>query len=151
MKHDVLRSIAHNLAASLASGIGLLIGVYELNVFGDARRSPGGLITIDFLHGVVADGRPSRQLADAVRRYRDALPGLCKRHGASVADFAELTVQYSATPIASRFLITVTDQNGRQSSAEYDGFDGQRVKMIDGEGRLRPKPVRRSGSRQSVV
>lgn len=42
MKHDVLRSVAHNVAASLASGVGLLIGVHQLDVFGDARRSPRG-------------------------------------------------------------------------------------------------------------
>ena len=144
MKHDVLRSIAHNVAASLAGGIGLLIGAYDLDVFGDARRSRGGVITIDFLHGVVTEGQASRALADAARLYRNALPNLCKKHGASLADFAELIVRYSAAPTTSHFVIMITDRNGRQSSAEYGGFDSQRVKMIDGEGRLRPKPVRRS-------
>lgn len=144
MKHDVLRSVAHNLAASLASGVGLLIGVYELDVFGDAARSPGGFITVDFLRGCVRGGRPSTRLADAVRLYRKALPRLCQRQGVAVSDFVELTVRYSTTPIEPRFMVTVTDRNGRQSGVEYGGFDGQRVKMIDGGGRLRPRPVRRS-------
>lgn len=33
MKFGVLRSIGHNIADSLASGIGLMIGVYTTNVF----------------------------------------------------------------------------------------------------------------------
>lgn len=147
MKHDVLRSVAHNIAASLASGVGLLIGIYELDAFADARRSPGGFITVDFLQGAVTEGRCSRELAEAVRLYRNALPGLCEKQGVSLSDFAELTVRYSATPAASRFTVMVTDSAGRHSGAEYGGLDGQRVKTIDGEGRLRPKPVLRSKAR----
>jgi hypothetical protein len=32
MKHDDLRSIGHNIAHSLASGIGLMIGVYNMDI-----------------------------------------------------------------------------------------------------------------------
>lgn len=39
MKFDTLRSIGHNIADSLGSGIGLLIGVYEMDVFGE-RQAP---------------------------------------------------------------------------------------------------------------
>jgi hypothetical protein len=49
MKHAELRSIVHNVADSLASGIGLMIGVYNSDTFGEAARSPSGLITVDFL------------------------------------------------------------------------------------------------------
>jgi hypothetical protein len=51
MKIGVLRAIAHNIADSLGSGIGLLIGVCEMNVFGDAKKSPGGVISINFFGG----------------------------------------------------------------------------------------------------
>ena len=37
MKFDELRSIGHNIADSLASGIGLLIGYYQMDIFGEAR------------------------------------------------------------------------------------------------------------------
>lgn len=42
MKFDTLRSIGHNIADSLGSGIGLLIGVYEMDVFGEAAGAPDG-------------------------------------------------------------------------------------------------------------
>ena len=37
MKHDELRSIGHNIADSLASGCGLMIGVYDMDIFGEAE------------------------------------------------------------------------------------------------------------------
>jgi len=143
MKHDVLRSVGHNVAASLASGDGQLIGMYEIDVFGDARRSCSS-ITVDFLNGAVTEGNPSAYLSRAVRLYRQALPALCERHGASIADFRSMTARYSITTTAAYFVLAITDSNGRKSRAEYAGFDGQRVKEIDSEGRLRPKPIRRS-------
>ena len=36
MKHAELRACAHNVADSLASGIGLMIGHYDMDVFGEA-------------------------------------------------------------------------------------------------------------------
>lgn len=54
MKFDELTSIGHNIADSLASGIGLLVGVYEMDVFGEARRSPEPCIVVDFVSGTVS-------------------------------------------------------------------------------------------------
>ncbi len=51
MKFDELRSIGHNIADSLASGTGLLIGIYGTDIFGEASRSPERFITVDFLTG----------------------------------------------------------------------------------------------------
>ena len=48
MKHAERRAIVHNVADSLGSGIGLMIGHYEMDVYGDAQRSPEGAITVDF-------------------------------------------------------------------------------------------------------
>lgn len=144
MKHDVLRSVAHNIADSLASGIGLLIGIYHSNIYAEASQSRSGSITIDFLRGVVTEGSPSQNLIEAINLYRDALPDLCEKHGLSLSDFAELTARYSRTPSGGRFVVSITDRNGRQSSTEYGGADGQRTKVIDREGRLRPRPIKRS-------
>jgi hypothetical protein len=73
MKFDELRSIAHNIADSLASGIGLLIGYYELDIFGEASRSPEGFIVVDFLTGTCRAGAPSESLARAIALNKNAL------------------------------------------------------------------------------
>ena len=90
MKHATLRSIAHNIADSLGSGVGLMIGVYEIDIYGEAAAAPSGWIVVDFLAGQVVEGTPSEHLKKAVGMYRDALPRLCAKHGASVSDFREL-------------------------------------------------------------
>jgi hypothetical protein len=145
MKHDVLRSVAHNIAASLAGGVSLLIGVYDLDVFGDARRSETGEINIDFLNGTISGVEPSPKLTNAVRLYRDALPILCGKHEVSVSDFAALTACYWYTPTASHFVVTIRDRTGRESATEYSWPDGHRTITMDNEGRRRPKAIRRSG------
>ncbi len=47
MKHAVLKSVAHNIADSLASGIGLMIGIYEMDVFGDPMFAYGWKADVD--------------------------------------------------------------------------------------------------------
>ena len=78
MKIGILRAIAHNVADSLGSGIGPLIGVYEMDVFGEAKRSPSRSINIDFLKGKATGARISSVLAAAVTKYHKVLPKLCK-------------------------------------------------------------------------
>jgi hypothetical protein len=143
MKFDELRSIGHNIADSLASGIGLLIGVYEMDVFGEAARSPEGFISVDFLTGETAGGTPSPYLARAIKFYRQALAGLCQRHDASPALFRELTARYSSDYYGWHFVVTVEDHRGRRSVDEYEGPSGQRAKRLDQLGRIRPKSPRR--------
>jgi hypothetical protein len=140
MKHAQLRSVAHNLADSFACGMGFMIGVYEMDVFGEAAGSAGGAIAVDFLAGTVVEGEASPSLRRAVALYRDALPGLCARHGGSIDDFSELKVRYWSIPTGRRFAVTVEDASGRRSTTEYGGLAAQRLKIIDGQGRLRPKP-----------
>ena len=146
MKHDDLRSIAHNIADSLASGIGLLFGFYEMDVFGEAANSPEGHLTVDFLRGIAVDGRASSSLSKALPLYRDALPALCERHGIPASAFRELTAQYFVAGIyGRRFLVTVEDQVGRRSVDEYEGVPGRRIMGVDHLGRLR----RKRGTRMS--
>jgi hypothetical protein len=139
MKFDDLRSIGHNIADSLASGIGLLIGVYETDVFGEASRSPGGFLTVDFLAGRCEAGNPSLALASAVARYGVSLAELCKKHGASRSDFRRLTARYSSDPLDRRFTVTVEDRRGHRSVDEYVGSPGRRQKVLDALGRVRRK------------
>lgn len=42
MKFDELKSIGHNIADALGSGIGLMISVYEMDVNGEASATPEG-------------------------------------------------------------------------------------------------------------
>jgi hypothetical protein len=139
MKHDELRAVAHNIADSLASGIGLMIGVYDMDVFGEAARSAEGALTVDFLRGMVVEGQPSQSLRGAVASYGEALAGHCEKHGGSIDDFKELKVRYWSSHTERRFAVTIEDAAGRRSTTEYGGLPGQRVKVMDSFGRLRPK------------
>jgi hypothetical protein len=138
MKFDDLRSIGHNIADSLASGIGLMIGVYEMNIFGEAARSREGFITVDFLNGAATAGKVSPHLARAIRLYRDALTNLCRRHGTSPTAFRELSAQFFPYPLqGGRFVVTVEDQRGRRAIDEYLGRPGKRIRAVDHLGRVR--------------
>jgi hypothetical protein len=139
MKHDELRSIAHNVADSLASGIGLLIGVYEMDVFGEARKSPEGFVAVDFLSGSTTGGPASASFVKAVGLYREALPELCGKHGVPVSSFRELTARYSVDSMGGRVRVTVEDNNGRRSTDEYVGAPLRHVRTIDSLGRVRTR------------
>jgi len=139
MKIGTLRAIAHNIADSLGSGIGLLVGVYDVNVFGEAKRSPGGAISIDFLAGKATKGTASRALRAAIVKYHRALPKLCGKHGASIDDFKTLTASYSTDRFNRRVVVTVRDRLGRCYVDEYIGTLASHVKVTDRLGRIRTK------------
>ncbi|MDH3664592.1 MAG: hypothetical protein OEU92_32020 [Alphaproteobacteria bacterium] len=138
MKFGVLKSIGHNVAYSLASGCGLLIGTYNMDVFGEAARSPNGYIHVDFLSGLVTEGPVSKGLAQALLLYREALQDLCKRHEVDISAFRAFTSRYLADPRDQRFIVTVEDQCGRRSVDEFSAHSGKRVMELDALGRLRP-------------
>lgn len=137
MKFGELKSVGHNIADSLASGIGLMIGVYEMDVFGEAGASPDGVLEVDFLNGKILEGNPSPTLTDAVMRYSVALPELCERHGADVSDFRRLTAKYSGTGLSRGFSVTVENRNGKSSTDRFEGVPGARPKVLDSLGRIR--------------
>ncbi|HEY3656027.1 MAG TPA: hypothetical protein VGL34_13765 [Steroidobacteraceae bacterium] len=58
MKFKQLEAIGHHIADSLGSGVGLPIGVYFTDVFGEASRLPEGFIMIDFLTAKATTGDP---------------------------------------------------------------------------------------------
>jgi len=139
MKIGTLRAIAHNVADSLGSGIGLLIGVYEMDVFGEAKKSPGGVISVDFLAGKVTRGKVSRALSAAIAKYRKVLPTLCAKHGASIDDFKMLAASYSTDTINRRTIVRIRDRIGRCYVDEYVGTPARHVKVTDRLGRIRTK------------
>ena len=131
MKFNDLRSIGHNIADSLASGTGLLIGVAFSDVFVEAARRPEGSITVDFLTGTVTGGSASPSLAGAIGLYRDALSDECRRRGTSPLIFRELTVRFLPYPGGGRFIVTVEDQRGRRSVDDYVGRPAKRLREIE--------------------
>lgn len=138
MKHKVLTSIAHNIADSLASGIGLMIGVYEMDIFGEAARSPEGFIEVDFLTGATEGARPSRSLAEAISLYAGVLPSLCQKQVVSISDYSKLAARYSGRGPNQTVVMTVQDRNGKTSVDTYVGAPLTRPKVLDPLGRIRP-------------
>ena len=137
MKINKLRSVAHNIADSLASGIGLMIGVYTIEIFKEASQSERGLITVDLLNGKVTEGTASESLAKAIKLYSEALPQLCEKHGLTVADFQELSATYSTDQFNTpRVLVTVQDQKGHRKQDDYIDLPLRHVKVVDKLGRL---------------
>ena len=55
----------------------MLVGIYEIDVYGEALRSPGGAITVDFLDipdlQVFAEHRSSASHAFTVQSYGNRL------------------------------------------------------------------------------
>ena len=140
MKLGVLMGIGHNLADSMTCGMGFMIGLYAMDIYGEAAASAEGFIELDLLNGRTTGAAPSDGLAEACRLYSsEALPQLCRKKGITPAAFGELTVRFWRTSLSGHFRVKVTDQNGRSDSAEYAGSPARRVKVLDHLGRVRPK------------
>ena len=138
MKHGVLRAIGHNIADSVAAGMGFMIGLYQMDVFAEARRMPGGFIEVDFLTGTMSGGVLSESLSSALTRYvKEGFPRLCESHSASPSDFRELKVRFWGIGPTDRFEVTLQDQSGRRSTAEYEGHPARLIKRVDHLGRIR--------------
>ena len=149
MKFGELRSIGHNIADSLTSGIGLLIGVYQMDVFDEALRAPEGYIEVDFLKGAVTHGVATQHLRRAIVLYTQALPSLCLKHRCSVTAFRSLTARFSVGSDGPRFDVSIEDQRGRSVTDEYIGSPGKYIRVLDANGRVRRK--RASITRSSVL
>jgi hypothetical protein len=139
VKFGMLRSIGHNIADSLASGVGFLIGGYDTDVFGEAALASEGCVEVDFLRGRAWGDGISTSLARAVVLYRDALTDLCEKHGTSPLVFQELSARYSVVSLNRRFVVVVADHHGRRSIDEYEGVPGKHVRVLDHLGRARRK------------
>jgi hypothetical protein len=138
MKFRQLESIAHNIADSLGSGVGILVGAYEMDIFGESTRTPEGFIEIDFLTGKAVGGKVSRSLAREVSLYRLGLVRLCNKHMVSRWAFSELSARYSVDRFERHTVVSVRDHLGRRSVKEYVGCPGRRIRILDRLGRVRP-------------
>lgn len=130
MKFGELKSIGHNIADSLASGICLLVGNYETRIFEEAAGSPAGFIEVDFLAGTSSGSPTSSVLTEVIALYQGALDRLCERHGTSASVFATLTARFAVdSRYGGHFTVTVEDRDGRRSVDEYLGVPGRKVRV----------------------
>jgi hypothetical protein len=140
MKLRVLAGIAHNIADSMASGVGLLIGVYDMDVFGEAAHSPSGAIEIDFLAGRCTEGHASHGLECAASLYASkALPRLCAHEGTEVAAFARFLARFWNDAGVPRCDITIESAGGRRHVGRFYGVPLRRLRTMDRVGRVRTR------------
>lgn len=129
MKFSTLKSVAHSIADSLASGICLLIGVYQLDIFGEAAESRAGYIEVDFLTGQTTGSPASESLVHAVGLFRDKVPEQCRKQGADYSSLAKFVVRFGTDAVyGPHFKVTVEDVDGRKSIEDYVGIPGRRLR-----------------------
>ncbi len=139
MKLGILRSVGHNMADSLASGIGLMVGVYSVNVFGEAACDAAGYIEVDFLQASTAGSPASESLREAIRLYRLALVDLCVRQGVEVTEFRKLVVRYGTDRVyGPHFTVTIEGAQGRHAVDRYVGIPGKRLFKKNARSRVSP-------------
>ncbi|WP_256081997.1 hypothetical protein [Massilia sp. YIM B04103] len=128
MKLGTLKAIGHNFADSFASGIGLLIGYYAMDVFAEAAAAKDGYLIVDFLNGTTSGSPASESLQRAVGLYRDALPEFCARHDFDSQNIRVLQARFGTDAVyGPHFTVTVENGVGRRSIDRYVGIPGKRL------------------------
>ena len=129
MKFGNLKSLGHNIADSLASGMGFMIGIYGTDIFKEASSSSEGYITVDFLSATASSDPVSSTLLGAIQRYRDVLPDFCKKHNIDFNDIAVLTARFGTDRVyGPHYTVTVESKNGKRSIDQYSAFPGRRLR-----------------------
>ena len=129
--------MAHNIADSLASGLCLMIGFREVDVFAEARRSPDRTLRVDFLNGTVSGVVPSRALKEAVSAFKTALRESSTGPRCTHAGVRKLASVFPAAGLLRLFSVTVEDDKGRRSVDDYAGVPLKRIRVLDRLGRVR--------------
>lgn len=142
MKRGQLRSIAHSLADSIAGGISLMTGFYELDLYGDAAKSPDGKLSVDLLNGHVIEGIASPELCTAISRLSLHFDRLCQTAGITRGDCHVANAHFYATPTRRGFTLEIEDGTGRVTEADYEGIPAHRVLERDPRGNPRRRAVR---------
>lgn len=100
MRHSDLKAVGHNIADSLASGVGFMIGLYQTDVFAEASAEAPGFVEVDFLCGTSTGSPVSPSFSGAVALYsKKALPALCEKHGVDLEQVKTLQARYSVHPV----------------------------------------------------
>jgi hypothetical protein len=133
MKLGQLKSLGHNIADSFASGIGLMIGVYDMDVFSEAAASDPGHIEVNFLDASTSGSPVSPKLKRALALYRAALTELSARHGINVNEIQSLSARFGTDSVyGPYFTVTVATVDGRRSADQYVGFPAMRLRTAKG-------------------
>jgi hypothetical protein len=136
MRHADLRAVGHNIADSVASGIGLMIGVVYSNIFAEARSQEPGYIDVNFLVGTSSGVPASESLQLAIALYASAaFPDLCAKHSVDVAQVRAARARFGVDRTLGRmYVVTVEDARGKRSETQYLASRGRRLRP----GRDRP-------------
>jgi hypothetical protein len=128
VKFGNLKSLGHNIADSVACGLGFPIGFFIMNVFAEAESGEPGYIEIDFLSASTKGAAASSSLKRAIELYSQALPDLASKHGIEVKDIKTLSARFGTDPVFGRhFTVTVESTGGRSSTDRYVGITGKRM------------------------
>ncbi len=127
MKHGALTAIAHNIADSMGSGLGFMIGVWHMAIYTEAAKSPDKHITVDLLTGAITGGPASDNLYKAITEYCDVFPKFCAQHGAASSDFSKCELRFSKDHMGRHLQITVRDLRGKESVTEFRGDPPKRI------------------------
>lgn len=144
MKHGELRSVVHSIADSLACGVSLITGFYDLRIYDDAERSEGGVLTVDLLNGRVIRGTASTDLISAVLQIPNEFHRLSRAKGFARRDCQSALAHFHAYQVTCGFTLVVEGIDGRVTEADDHGIPARRVKDLDHLGRLRRRPIRYS-------
>lgn len=133
MKLGQLKALGHNFADSFASGIGFLIGVYQMDVFAEAAAAEPGFIEIDFVGGGTSGSPVSENLNRAISLYREELPRFAKKHSIDIRDIKKLSVRFGTDVVhGAHFTVKVESVDGRKSVDQYVGFPGRKLRAVKG-------------------
>jgi hypothetical protein len=142
MRHEAYRAIAHNFAHSLACGVSLSTGFYELDVYGDAATSPGGKLRLDLLNGKVLEGEANKDLQTALARIPPLFAEGCRRSGGSLTDLRCAEATFSRSGSEEGFVLEIEDSKGQRSATDYSGSESKRTRDLDRHGQLARRPAR---------
>jgi len=134
VKFGNLKSLGHNIADSVACGMGFPVGVFIMNVFAEAESEAPGYIEIDFLSASTSGTPVSSSLKRAIELYSQALPDLASKQGVEVKDIKILSARFGTHPVyGPNFSVTVESMGGRSSTDRYVGVPGKRMYAKQGK------------------
>jgi hypothetical protein len=109
----------------------MIIGIYDMDVFGEALVSDEGHITVDFLNETSTGAAISIGLAWAICRYRDAVPEMCAKHSIDPGEIKTLVARFGTDPAyGPHFKVTVENTQGKASTDQYVGIPGKRLLRV---------------------
>lgn len=112
-----------------------MIGIYNIDVFGEASAGASGYIEVDFVRGTTTGSTSSPNLRGAVALYRsEALPALCTKHGVDLNEVKTIKARFEMDAAAGRhYTVMVENTHGKHSVDQYVGVPGRRLRRRQGE------------------